>query len=80
MSCCVQVDDIENVFKWQSVVAFGEFEEITDFQERQELLHDFVARFQKLTPVETISQETTAADEIVVFRIRIKRLSGISES
>ena len=77
---CIQVDDIESFFKWRSVIGFGEFEEITDPAEREEFLSEIMARFPKLTPVETvINHEESPPAEMVLFRIRIKRITGITE-
>ena len=78
---CIQVDDIESFFKWRSVIGFGEFEEITDPAEREEFLSEIMARFPKLTPVETvIKHKESPPAEMVLFRIRIKRITGTTES
>ena len=31
---CFQVEHLENMVKWQSVICWGEFEELTDINER----------------------------------------------
>ena len=74
---CIQVDDIKSFFEWRSAIAFGEFEEIRDATEREEFRRGMLDRFQKLTPVETVVKhaENTIA-EMVLFRIRIKRVRG----
>ena len=78
---CIQVDDIESFFEWRSAIAFGEFEEITDAAEREEFLSEMMARFPKLTPVETVVKpEESAPAEMVLFRIRIKRITGTTEN
>ena len=78
---CIQVDDIKSFFEWRSAIAFGEFEEITDAAGREEFLREMKARFQKLTPVETVVKcGKNATAETVVFRIRIKRITGMTES
>lgn len=78
---CIQVDDIKSFFEWRSAIAFGEFEEITDATEREEFRREMLARFQKLTPVETVVKhgENTIA-EMVLFRIHIKRITGTTEN
>ena len=77
---CIQVDDIKSFFEWRSAIAFGEFEEITDATELEEYLSEIMARFPKLTPVETvINHEESPPAEMVLFRIRIKRITGITE-
>ncbi len=31
---CFEVDDIQSIFRWKSVVAWGQFEEVTDLDEK----------------------------------------------
>ena len=35
---CFQVDEIQTIFNWQSVIAMGRFEEITDMDEKEQAL------------------------------------------
>lgn len=78
---CIQVDEIESFFEWRSAIAFSEFEEITDATERQEFWREMLTRFQKLAPVETVVKHgENAIAEMVLFRIRIKRITGTTES
>jgi nitroimidazol reductase NimA-like FMN-containing flavoprotein (pyridoxamine 5'-phosphate oxidase superfamily) len=78
---CIQVDDTKSLFEWRSAIAFGEFEEITESGEREEFLHEIKARFQELTPVETVVKRgKNVTAEMVVFRIRIRRITGMTES
>jgi len=35
---CFQVDEIKNIFNWQSVIAWGRFEEITDMDEKEQAM------------------------------------------
>ena len=51
---CIQVDQIDNDLRWKSVLAFGNFEEITKPSERVEMLAKLFKRFPMLTPVESI--------------------------
>jgi nitroimidazol reductase NimA-like FMN-containing flavoprotein (pyridoxamine 5'-phosphate oxidase superfamily) len=76
---CLQVDDIEDAYHWQSVLAFGNFEEITSPRERAFYLNRLLARFPQLTPVEARITQDAEPPPVIVFRIRIKKLSGISE-
>jgi uncharacterized protein len=76
---CIQVDEIENDFKWRSVIAFGNFEEISVPSERKSILGKLLARFPLLTPVESVIAPDTAEPTTVVFRIRIDRITGVSE-
>ncbi len=76
---CVQVDEIENDLSWRSVLAFGNFEEIVKPSERKEILSKLLKRFPLLTPVETAIANYGSRAEVIVFRIRIDRLTGVSE-
>jgi nitroimidazol reductase NimA-like FMN-containing flavoprotein (pyridoxamine 5'-phosphate oxidase superfamily) len=76
---CLQVDEIEDETNWKSVLAFGTYEEITERDERAEALNHLLSSFSRLTPVESLIVEDAGAPAPVVFRIRVNRLTGISE-
>ena len=78
-SACVQVDEIQSDLHWRSAIAFGRFEEITKQNERTEVLGKLLRNFPMLTPVESAIAVDGAAPEVVVFKIRIDRLTGIAE-
>ncbi len=77
---CLQADDIKDIFNWRSVVAFGEFEEITDENERTVIFQKLFELFQKLTPVEAMKQVRDESEESVLFRIRLRHMTGRAES
>lgn len=76
---CVQVDEIESDLHWRSAMAFGKFEEITKQNERAEILAKLLRRFPMLTPVEAAIATDGCSPEVVVFRIKIDRVTGVSE-
>lgn len=76
---CVQVDEIESDLHWRSAIAFGKFEEITKPDERAYILNKLLRKFPMLTPVESAIAVDGAAQEVIVFKIRIERLTGVSE-
>jgi uncharacterized protein len=76
---CVQVDEIESELSWKSAIAFGKFEEIVNPNERAEVLNKLFKVFPMLTPVESTIARDGLAQEVIVFRIRIERLSAVSE-
>lgn len=78
-SACVQVDEIESDLRWRSAIAFGKFEEITKANERADILAKLLKEFPLLTPVESVIAIDGSAQEVIVFRIRIERLTGVSE-
>lgn len=76
---CVQVDEIESELHWRSAIAFGKFEEISKPAERSEILGKLLRRFPMLTPVESAIAVDGAAAEVIVFRIRVERVTGVCE-
>ena len=76
---CLQVDVVESDIQWQSVLAFGNYEEVTDPTERSSVLNKLLQRFPMLTPVESAVFEDAEPPSVIVFRIRIDRFSGVAE-
>jgi len=76
---CVQVDKIETSLRWTSVLAFGTFEELTDDEERHRVMNKLLYRFPLLTPVESTLARDAGSTEVVVFRIKIDKLTGVAE-
>jgi len=74
---CLQVDEIEDTFNWLSVIAFGLFEEVYDTTERDRILAAMFKRLPHMTPVE--SKVMDSMSEVIVFRIRVERITGVSE-
>lgn len=76
---CAQVDEIESDLSWKSAMAFGTFEEVTKSSERADILTKLLRRFPMLTPVESAIAIDGSSPEVIVFRIKIERLTGVSE-
>ncbi len=76
---CVQVDEIESDLRWKSAMAFGKFEEVTKSSERADILTKLLRKFPMLTPVESAIAIDGSSQEVIVFKIRIERLTGVSE-
>lgn len=76
---CLQVDEMENGFGWQSVLAFGTYQEIDNRDEREQAMGRLLASFPHLTPVESVITSDAGAPEPIVFRIRIDRVTGLCE-
>jgi hypothetical protein len=74
---CLQVDEITDDYNWKSVLVFGEYEEITNADEREQILGAMFQRLPHLTPVE--SRMRQGQEETIVFRLRINRSTGVSE-
>jgi nitroimidazol reductase NimA-like FMN-containing flavoprotein (pyridoxamine 5'-phosphate oxidase superfamily) len=78
-NACVQVDEIESDLCWRSAIAFGKFEELTKQNQRADVLTKLLKRFPLLTPVESAIAIDGSSPSVIVFRIRIERLTGVSE-
>lgn len=77
---CLQTERIaDDGFEWRSVIAFGEFEEVSERERKTEILYEFYRRFPHFTPVEARFDDAVSLKDIAVFRIRIRRLTGVSE-
>lgn len=75
---CLQVDQIQNDFHWQSAIAFGSYEEVNDYLRRALVLRQLVDRFPELTPVEShLAHERNW--EVIVFCLRIDQVTGVAE-
>ena len=76
---CVQVDEIDSEFSWRSAIAFGRYEEIAKPDERAEVINKLFRVYPLLTPVESTIALDGLAQEVIVFRIRIDRITAVSE-
>ena len=76
---CVQVDEIKSDLYWKSVLAFGNYEEVVEATERDLIRRSLLKEFPMLTPVESAVAKDVNAPEIIVFRIRVERITGVSE-
>jgi len=76
---CLQVERIDDDFHWRSAIAFGHFGEVIDDLERAQVLRKLVQRFPTLTPVESRLGKGAAPPEVIVFRIRLERVTGVAE-
>jgi uncharacterized protein len=80
---CFQVDEIDHMFKWKSVILWGTFEELTG-QERQQAMQGLIQRIMPTTnnparePSHAISPEFQ--DSLIVYRINIQEATGRFES
>jgi uncharacterized protein len=75
---CLQVDKVIDAYHWSSAIAFGVFEEVTDTKERDQAVRALLTSFPKLTPVESVPVHD-GQSSVVIFRIRIREVSGVGE-
>ena len=76
---CLQVDEIRDQYEWRSAIAFGDYHEIHDLDERELALNDLLERFPHLTPVESMTLQA-GSSPVIVFFIQIKHATGVAES
>src|SRR5215207_10823900 len=76
---CVEVDEVRDDFCWKSVVAFGRAEEIRGTSDRAQALSLLLSLFPHLTPVESFMAGDAGAPAPLAFRIRLERVTGLSE-
>jgi uncharacterized protein len=83
---CFEVDEMENMMNWRSVIAWGEYEEVNDELEKQLLLSVMVEKMMKLKASETAlpphaMQERSRPHQagsisVVLWRIAISKKTG----
>ena len=76
---CLQVDQIATDLKWQSVLALGRFEEITETENRAKIINRLFQDHPKLTPVESQIVIDGGSPPVIAYRIRIERVTGVAE-
>ncbi|CAN5443683.1 hypothetical protein BH09BAC6_BH09BAC6_32530 [soil metagenome] len=82
---CFEVDHITDIVNWESVIAWGVFEEITDLDEQQEAMQQLTNRISPFLTSKTAhpSHGITAHDsdignevELVVYKINLTKKTG----
>lgn len=81
---CFEADDTKNLANWQSVVAWGEFEELKDGKERDEAVQKLVGRVLPVITSETMHlspqwpfpAENAADVTGIVYRIKLTEKTG----
>jgi uncharacterized protein len=86
---CFQVDNIESIFRWQSVIAWGSFEEIKDIDEKQQAMQGLIHRIMPLVhnasdhPSHGITENESDVGtnvELIVYKIKLKEKTGRFET
>lgn len=76
---CFQIDEIDNMFKWKSVILWGTFEELKGV-ERQQAMQGLILRIMPNTnePGRNPSHAIGPAlrDALIVYRINIEEATG----
>lgn len=82
---CFEVEHIHSVFHWQTVIAKGTFEEITDIEEKQQAMQGIIHRIMPFVtnpeghPSHGITEKDSDVGtkvELIVYRIKLSEKSG----
>lgn len=82
---CFEVDDIQSIFRWKSVIAWGKFEEITDMDEKQRAMQTIIHRIMPLAenapdhPSHGITEKESdigSKVELIVYKIMLGKKTG----
>ena len=81
---CLAIDDMQNLSCWESVVLWGEFEELTEPEQRNHALHQLMHRMPpmfsseifRITPHWPFPEDHPETIPGVVYRIRITEKTG----
>jgi uncharacterized protein len=86
---CIEIDDIHDMSNWKSVMAYGEFEELTDEIERKKAWHILLERHLPVNSSITthlgtswpfFGHETPVEITGILFRIKLSNKTGKFES
>ena len=85
---CFQVDRLTDMANWKSVIAMGEFEELTEPETRKQALQNLINRTLpqlssetvKLTPEWPFRRGDPANVDGIIYRIELKEKSGRYEN
>jgi nitroimidazol reductase NimA-like FMN-containing flavoprotein (pyridoxamine 5'-phosphate oxidase superfamily) len=83
---CFEVDEIENLVNWQSVIVWGHFEEVDDELEKQKHMEMMVGKMLKMKIIDQPTPPHEFAErprphqpgyvQVVIWRIAINKKSG----
>jgi len=88
-SVCFEVDNIKDITNWQSVIAWGKFEEITELDEKQRVLQKLTDRITPFIMDDSVTREHGFVDEegdigttveLIMYKIIITKKTGRFES
>lgn len=85
---CFQVDNMRNMANWKSVIAWGEYEELTETEERNHALRQLndrtlpviTSKTVQLTPQWPFPSNDLENIKGIVYRIRLQEKTGRFES
>ncbi len=82
---CFEVDEVTNTFRWKSVIVWGQFEEITGIEEKQQAMQSLIHRIMPFSEKASDhpSHGITANEsdigtevELIIYRIKVEKKTG----
>ena len=82
---CFEVEAVQNIFNWQSVIVWGRFEELTDIHEKEKVMQKLSDRIMSLTnnkkahPSHGITDNESdvgTVTQLVLYKIILKKKTG----
>jgi uncharacterized protein len=86
---CFEVDNIKDITNWQSVIAWGKFEEITGLDEKQQVLQKLTDRVTPYIIDDSVPREHGFVDEesdvgttveLIMYKIIVNKKTGRFEN
>ncbi|MGY4540035.1 nitroimidazol reductase NimA-like FMN-containing flavoprotein (pyridoxamine 5'-phosphate oxidase superfamily) [Mucilaginibacter sp. UYNi724] len=86
---CFEVDNIKEITNWESVIAWGKFEEITEMEEKQKVLQKLTERITPYMMDDSITREHGFVDkegdigttvELIIYKIVVSKKTGRFEN
>jgi nitroimidazol reductase NimA-like FMN-containing flavoprotein (pyridoxamine 5'-phosphate oxidase superfamily) len=86
---CFEVENIKDITNWQTVIAWGRFEEITDMAEKQKVLQKLTNRITPYIIDDSVTREHGFADEesdigtsieLIMYKIVVYKKTGRFEN
>ena len=76
---CLQIDEVVDEYHWRSVIAYGVYREVNAGPERDRAVGLLLARFPRLTPVESVPVHD-GQSSVILFRIQVEEITGVAET
>jgi len=86
---CFEVDNIKDITNWESVIAWGKFEEITEIIEKQRTLQKLINRISPYIIDDSVTREHGFVDkesdvgttiELIIYKIIVHKKTGRFEN
>jgi nitroimidazol reductase NimA-like FMN-containing flavoprotein (pyridoxamine 5'-phosphate oxidase superfamily) len=89
LEICFEVDSIKDMTNWQSVIAWGRFEEMSEIDEKQKTLQELTDRITPYIMDDSVTREHGFVDEesdigtileLIIYKIVVSKKTGRFEN